>query len=103
MDELIKAARKDMEEYASYAEKIAEKNLIKILEAFRAENVSTQHFCSTTGYGYNDMGRDKLEALYARVFATEAALVRQQIVSGSHAISLASVSYTHLLRNAVIF
>ena len=89
MDELIKAARKDMEEYASYAEKIAEKNLIKILEAFRAENVSTQHFCSTTGYGYNDMGRDKLEALYARVFATEAALVRQQIVSGSHAISLA--------------
>ena len=89
MDELIKAARKDMEEYASYAEKIAEKNLIKILEAFRAENVSTQHFCSTTGYGYNDMGRDKLEALYARVFGTEAALVRQQIVSGSHAISLA--------------
>ena len=89
MDEQLSAARKDMEQYASYAEQIAEKNLVKILEAFRAENVSTQHFCSTTGYGYNDMGRDKLEQLYARIFGTEAALVRQQIVSGSHAISLA--------------
>lgn len=78
-----------MEQYASYAEKVAEKNLVKVLEAFRKENVSTQHFCSTTGYGYNDMGRDKLEQLYARIFGTEAALVRQQIVSGSHAISLA--------------
>lgn len=89
MDEQLSAARKDMEQYASYAEQIAEKNLVKILEAFRTENVSTQHFCSTTGYGYNDMGRDKLEQLYARIFGTEAALVRQQIVSGSHAISLA--------------
>ena len=45
MDEQLSAARKDMEQYASYAEQIAEKNLVKILEAFRAENVSTQHFC----------------------------------------------------------
>ena len=89
MNEYILAARKDMENYAGYAEEIAEANFIKVLEAFREENVSTQHFCSTTGYGYNDMGRDKLEQLYARVFGTEAALVRQQIVSGSHAISLA--------------
>ncbi|NLF80692.1 MAG: hypothetical protein GX572_05835, partial [Clostridia bacterium] len=70
-------------------EMIAEHNLTRILEAFRAERVSTQCFCATTGYGYNDMGRDKLEQLYARIFATESALLRQQIVSGSHAIALA--------------
>ena len=89
MDSLIKAARSDMEAYVPTAEKIAEANFSRIIDAFRTEKVSVQHFAPTTGYGYNDIGRDKLEQVYARIFGTEAALVRQQIVSGSHTISLA--------------
>ncbi len=89
MDELIRAARRDMEEYEPYARDICEKRYIQVLEAFREERVSTSCFAATTGYGYNDEGRDRLEALYARVFGCESALCRQQIVSGSHAISLA--------------
>ncbi len=89
MKKYIQAARAAMLEYAPYAEKIAEQNYLRVLEAFRGAKVSTQHFAATTGYGYNDLGRDKLEEVYASVFGAEAALVRQQIVSGSHAISLA--------------
>ncbi|NLF80305.1 MAG: hypothetical protein GX572_03835, partial [Clostridia bacterium] len=61
MEQAIRAARKIMNDYAPQAEMIAEHNLTRILKAFRAERVSTQCFCATTGYGYNDMGRDKLE------------------------------------------
>ena len=68
---------------------VAEANQCKVLYAMQKNRVNATHFAATTGYGYDDMGRDKLEALYARIFGAEAALVRQQIVSGSHAISLA--------------
>ena len=89
MDKLIDAARYDMEAYEPYARKICEERYIRVLEAFRDERVSTSCFAPTTGYGYDDEGRDKLEAIYARVFGCESALCRQQIVSGSHAIALA--------------
>src|SRR5699024_1791933 len=68
---------------------IVEKNQKRILEAFRQNHVSDYHFQSTTGYGYDDSGRDVLEAVYADVFGAEDALVRPQIVSGTHAISTA--------------
>lgn len=89
MEQIIKNARACMEERLPQLEEICEKNFYRVLTAFRGEQVSAQHFRSTTGYGYNDMGRDKLEQVYARVFGTEAALVRQNIISGSHAITLA--------------
>lgn len=89
MEKLIAAARHDMEAYAPYASEICEARFCQVLDAFRAERVSATHFATSSGYGYNDAGRDKLEALYCRVFHTESALMRQQIVSGSHAISLA--------------
>lgn len=89
MDKLIEAARHAMEAYEPCARKICEKRYIRILEAFREERVSTSCFATTTGYGYDDEGRDKLESIYARVFGCESALCRQQIVSGSHAIALA--------------
>ena len=89
MDELIAAARRDMEAYEPYAREICEDRYLSVLAAFREERVSTSCFAQTTGYGYNDEGRDKLEAVYARVFGCESALCRQQIVSGSHAIALA--------------
>ena len=59
-----------------------------ILKAFQEEGVSYRHFTPTTGYGYDDIGRDTLERVYARVFHTEAALVRPQIASGTGALSL---------------
>lgn len=63
-------------------------NQQKVLAAFRNNHVSENHFNGTTGYGYDDEGRDNLERIYAEVFGAEAALVRQQIISGTHAITL---------------
>lgn len=68
---------------------IALSNQAKVLAAFTHQQISETHFMPSTGYGHDDMGRDALEAVYAEVFATEAALVRPQIVSGTHAIATA--------------
>ncbi len=60
----------------------------KVITAMKAENLSDRHFHWHTGYGYDDDGRTVLEAIYARVFFAEDALVRTQIVSGTHALSI---------------
>jgi len=67
----------------------AEYNQLKVLHAFQKNRISTEHFNGSTGYGYNDAGRDDLEKVYADTFHTEAALVRSQITCGTHALSLA--------------
>ena len=67
----------------------AEYNQAKVLSAMRACRVNAQCFAQTTGYGYNDMGRDVLEKVYASCFHTEAALVRPQITCGTHALAVA--------------
>ena len=67
----------------------AEYNQAKVLEAMRKNRVNAQCFAQTTGYGYNDQGRDVLERVYADTFRTEAALVRPQITCGTHALALA--------------
>ncbi len=64
-------------------------NQFRVLSSFQNHKVSDSHFTPTTGYGYDDNGRDTLEEIYAEVFGGEAALVRPQIVSGTHAISIA--------------
>jgi cystathionine beta-lyase family protein involved in aluminum resistance len=69
--------------------RIALQNQAKMLEAFQAERIGTHHFQTTTGYGYHDLGREALERVFCRVFKSEAALVRQQMVSGTHAIACA--------------
>ena len=89
MDKHFLAARKVMNDYIAIAEPIYERRFREVIEAFRKERVSYSHFNSTTGYGYNDVGRDGLENIYSDIFHCEASLVRQQIVSGSHAIYLA--------------
>ncbi|PFG13036.1 methionine gamma-lyase family protein [Bacillus sp. es.036] len=66
-----------------------EANQYRVLEAFHKNRISDFHFTPSTGYGYDDTGRDTLEQLYADVFGGEAGLVRPQIVSGTHAISTA--------------
>ena len=68
---------------------IAEYNQQKVLLAMQRARVNATHFAATTGYGYNDTGRDALEAVYADVFHTEAALVRPQITCGTHALAVA--------------
>ena len=70
-------------------DKIAEYNQAKVLSALQKNRVSAQCFAATTGYGYDDLGRDTLEKVYADVFHTEAALVRAQITCGTHALTVA--------------
>ena len=70
-------------------EEIAEFNQLKVLKAMQDNKVSDVHFSATTGYGYNDIGRDTLERVYADVFHTEDALVRPQLISGTHALTIA--------------
>lgn len=70
-------------------EQCSEENTRTVLDAFRAHRVSESHFYPSTGYGYDDVGRDTLEDIYADVFGGEAAVVRPQIISGTHAISTA--------------
>ena len=62
-------------------------NSKKVLDAFNANKISESHFNSTTGYGYNDYGRDAIEAVFASIFKSEDALVRNQFISGTHALS----------------
>lgn len=64
-------------------------NQFKVLESYRKHHVSEQHLQGSTGYGYNDNGRDTLDDIYADVFGSEAALVRPQFISGTHTISTA--------------
>ncbi len=63
-------------------------NSRKVIEAFNKENVSEYHFNSTTGYGYNDLGRDVIEKVYSDIFKSEDALVRGQFISGTHALTV---------------
>ena len=70
-------------------DKVAEYNQMKVLAAMQENHLSEAHFGASTGYGYNDMGRDTLEAVYASVFHTEDALVRPQIMCGTHALNIA--------------
>lgn len=72
-----------------YFSRISLENQSKMLAAFQAERIGTHHFQTSTGYGYHDLGREALEKVFARVFKAEAALVRQQLVSGTHAIACA--------------
>ena len=70
-------------------DQVAEYNQAKVLSAFRKNRVSATCFAASSGYGYNDEGRDKLEQVYADVFHTEAALVRPHITCGTHALTIA--------------
>ncbi len=86
---LARDVEMELEERFDEIDRIAEHNQLKVLSAMQKCRLSDSHFSHTTGYGYNDFGRDTLEEVYASVFDTEAALVRPQIVSGTHALTLA--------------
>ncbi len=72
----------------SRIEKTEEKNLARVLEAFRSQRIAVQHFAATNGYGNGDIGRDGLEKVFAQAFGTQAALVRPMFASGTHALAV---------------
>ena len=87
VEELAAQAEKLVEPYFRQIEDVANYNSAKVLSAFRNNRVSDSIFGGTTGYGYNDAGRETLEAVYAEIFGAEAAIVRVNLVSGTHAIT----------------
>lgn len=87
--ELGKQAEQYLTPYFARIDEIADYNTQKVLAAFRAHRVSDTMFAGTTGYGYDDHGRDTLEEIYADLFGTEAGLVRLGFVNGTHALSCA--------------
>ncbi len=82
----------DLEERFKKIDENAEYNQLKVIKAMQDNKVSEACLLGTTGYGYNDIGREKLEAVYASVFHAEDALVRPQITCGTHALALALMS-----------
>ena len=87
LDSIIKNCNKDLEDSFRRIDDIEEFNSKKVLDAFIENGVCETDFNSATGYGYNDIGRDKIERVYASIFKAEDALVRCQFISGTHAIS----------------
>lgn len=83
---------KDLEARFNEIDKVAEYNQLKVIKAMQEHRVAAECFNTSTGYGYDDVGRDTLEKVYASVFKTEDALVRPQITCGTHALALALMS-----------
>ena len=79
----------DLAEQFAHIDAVSAENTRRVLEAFQDHRVAEAYFSGTTGYGYDDLGRDKLDEIYAQIFGTEAALVRIQFVNGTHAIACA--------------
>ena len=86
--ERIAHAEAGLQEAFARIDRMEEIGTRKVLKAFQEHQVAYRHFAPTTGYGYDDVGRDTLEKIFADLFGTEAAIVRPQIASGTHAISL---------------
>lgn len=88
IEEMIQKAEEELKEPFRAAEEVERIRTRQILDVFRDHQISYRHFAPTTGYGYDDVGRDTLEAVWADLFHTEAALMRPQIASGTAALSL---------------
>ncbi|MEG0909698.1 MAG: methionine gamma-lyase family protein [Bacilli bacterium] len=78
-----------MEEEFKKIDDLCLKNSKRILDSFHKNNLSEVHFNGTTGYGYNDLGRDVIEKIFSDVLGAEDSLVRSQLISGSHALTVA--------------
>lgn len=86
--ELSKEVEKDIEPIFREIDKIKEINSLKVLNAFQKCGLSEMHLHSSTGYGIDEVGRNKIEEIYAKIFGTEDALVRAQLISGTHALAV---------------
>lgn len=89
IENLSNEVEEEIKEEFKKIENISTYNSLKVLKAFKDNNISELHFNSTTGYGYGDIGRDTIEKVYSQIFKTEDALVRNQFISGTHALTVA--------------
>ena len=87
-EELIKKVEKDIKTQFQEIDRICELNSRKVLDAFQENNLSEVHFNTSSGYGIDEPGRNKVEQIYATIFKAEDALVRSQMISGTHALSI---------------
>ena len=87
--QMAKEVEKECQDTFEKIEQIEEYNSLKVLRAFQRNRISDIHFGSTTGYGYGDIGRDTIEKVFAEVLGAEDSLVRSQIISGTHALTVA--------------
>ncbi len=98
---LFLQAEQDCLPHFAALEEMELKNTARVLDTFKQHDIATRHFAPSTGYGYDDVGRDTLERVFATLFGAEAAIVRPQIASGTHALSLCLFGLllpgTHLL------
>ena len=90
---LVNDSEKELDKEFKKIGEICEYNSLKVLNAFWNNKLSEAHFSQTTGYGYDDIGRDVIEKIYAEIFGAEDALVRSQFISGSHALTVALFAY----------
>lgn len=88
IEKLIHQAELEAKEAFGRIDEIEYQNTEKVISVFQKHQIAARHFAPTTGYGYDDVGRDTLERVFADLFGTEAALVRPHIASGTHALSL---------------
>ena len=88
LEELAKNVENEIASEFEQIERINELNSIKVLKAMQDSNLSVSHFNTSTGYGINESGRDKIEEIYAKIFKAEDSLVRSQIISGSNALAV---------------
>lgn len=90
---IVLNAEESLKEEFKKIDEMCDMNSLKVLSAFNKNNISEAHFGSTTGYGYDDLGRDAIERVFADVLGAEDALVRSQFISGSHALCVALFAY----------
>ena len=88
IEELSNKVENELQEQFKEIDRICELNSKKVLEAFQENNLSTSHFNTSTGYGIDELGRNKIEEIYASIFKAEDALVRTQLISGTHALAI---------------
>lgn len=91
--DLVLKAEESLKDEFKKIDEMCDVNSLKVLGAFNKNNISEAHFGSTTGYGYDDLGRDAIERVFADVLGAEDALVRSQFISGSHALCVALFAY----------
>lgn len=88
LEKLSNEVEEEIKEQFKKIEKISEKNSLKVLSAFQECNLQEMHLNSSTGYGIDELGRNKIEEIYARIFKAEDSLVRAQLISGTHALAI---------------
>ena len=88
LEMLSNEVEKEIKEQFKTIEKVSETNSLKVLSAFQNCNLQEMHLNSSTGYGIDESGRNKIEEIYAKVFKAEDSLVRAQFISGTHALAI---------------